>query len=215
MASVKICGVMDPDMAAHAMECGADWVGVVLVGISPRCVHADIRGDIAKAVGRDRVVALTINRSPEELAEIAADGFGIMQLHGNETPREIAAIRARLDLDAGDPVALWKARGVGKREDLDKFGGYWLADRLLVDAKPPEGSAQTGGHGVPFDWSLLEGWTAPKPWLLAGGLTPDNVAEAIRRTGATAVDVSSGVESARGVKDRALIRDFIQAAKAI
>ena len=99
--------------------------------------------------------------------------------------------------------------------DLELAAAYTEADRLLVDARPPDGAGEAGGHGRAFDWSILKGWRAPKPWLLAGGLTPDNVAEAIRETGAPAVDVSSGVERGRGVKDRELVRAFIRAAKGL
>ena len=100
-----------------------------------------------------------------------------------------------------------------KQDDLTAIEAFTAADRFLLDAKPPKGAKASGGHGAAFDWTILKGWRAPKPWLLAGGLTAENVAEAIAATGATAVDVSSGVERARGVKDAALIESFIEAAK--
>jgi len=209
MVSVKICGVTDPDMAAFSLDCGADWIGVVCVAASPRFVPPLSRADIAAAAGARRAVALLVDPTDAEIGQVARAGFGIVQLHGGERPARVADIAGRFDLE------VWKALGVAGPDDLLAASAFGDAHRLLVDAKPPAGATRSGGHGATFDWALLEGWTAPKPWLLAGGLNPDNVAEAIQVTGAKAVDVSSGVESARGVKDRALIRDFIQAAKAI
>lgn len=212
MVKVKICGVQDPDMAAYAMECGADWVGVVLVGASPRCVSADMRRTLAREIGPLRSVALVIQPRAEDAGTLAHEGFGVIQLHGNETPGEAAALKSA----TGErPVEVWKAVGIGAPGDLAEARRFWTADRLLLDARPPEGATRTGGHGAVFDWSLLADWTPARPWLLAGGLTPDNVAEAIARTGADAVDVSSGVESAPGVKDKVRIRDFIAAAKGL
>jgi phosphoribosylanthranilate isomerase len=158
-------------------------------------------------VGAAVPVALLADPGDAEVDRIAALGFSIIQLHGTETPERLGEVRARTGLE------IWKAVGVASRDDLERAAGYTEAGRLLVEARPPEGADRRGGHGAVFDWGLLEGWAAPKPWLLAGGLTPENVADAIAQTGAAAVDVSSGVERMRGLKDRELVRAFIRAAK--
>lgn len=140
-------------------------------------------------------------------AVLAYVPLDIVQLHGRETPARLAEIRARTGL----PVM--KAVGIAGPDDLGALWDYGLAaDMLLVDAKAPKGAALPGGNGLAFDWRLIAGRRMLKPWLLAGGLTPDNVAEAIRLTGAPGVDVSSGVESAPGVKDAARIASFCKAA---
>ena len=146
----------------------------------------------AVAVRDDRIVAL---------------GFPILQLHGSESPERVAEVKARTRLE------IWKAVGIDDSDDLKRAEAYTAADRLLVDAKPPKGADRTGGHGLSFDWNLLKGWQRPAPWILAGGLTPDNVSDAVRLTGAPAVDVSSGVERVRGLKDRVLVKTFIDASK--
>ena len=131
----------------------------------------------------------------------------MLQLHGEETPERVAAIRARYGL----PVM--KVLSVAEAADLDPIADYApVSDQILLDAKAPKGSEIVGGNGLAFDWRLIEGRRWPLPWMLAGGLTPENAAEAIRRTGATQIDVSSGVESARGVKDPALITAFLKSA---
>jgi phosphoribosylanthranilate isomerase len=131
----------------------------------------------------------------------------VLQLHGTETPGRVAELKALTGAE------VWKALGVREAADLAHAARFTAADRLLIDAKPPEGTAIAGGHGAAFDWTLLKGWTPPRPWLLAGGLTPENVAAAILETGAGAVDVSSGVERSRGLKDKDLVRAFLRAAK--
>jgi phosphoribosylanthranilate isomerase len=149
-------------------------------------------------------VGLFVDPAPETIAAtLETVRLDILQLYG--TP-DMPALRARFGLP------IWRAVGVATAGDLPLEAGG--ADRLLVEAKPPPGATRPGGNAVRFDWSLLRGWRGPAPWILAGGLTVDNVADAIRTTGAHAVDVSSGVESARGVKDPALIRAFIGNARA-
>lgn len=154
-------------------------------------------------------VALTVNADDEFLTEmLSIVPVDILQLHGSESVERVAEVKARFGL----PVM--KAVGVAKESDLPALDAYSaVADQLLVDAKPPKGSALPGGNAVAFDWRLIAGrkWTVP--WMLAGGLTPDNVAEAIRLTGAKMVDVSSGVESAPGIKDLDKIAAFVRAAK--
>ena len=140
---------------------------------------------------------------------VTATGIRVLQLHGRETPERVAEIRTRTGCE------VWKAFGVETAGDLTGAGAFSAADRLLIDAKPPKDADRTGGHGQAFDWSILKDWTAPKPWILAGGLTPENVAGAIAATGAPAVDVSSGVERLRGLKDKELVRAFLRAAKEV
>lgn len=219
MASVKICGVSDTDMVRIAAEAGADWVGFVLVPQSPRNVLGEGRQrfekliDLLLAAADNGVRSAVLLSDPDASILRGLDGAvmpDVFQLHGQETPDFVSNLRTGLP----SSVEVWKAIGVETREDLDAAERYRSADRLLIDAKPPKGASRTGGHGEAFDWSILEDWEAPRPWMLAGGLTPENVAEAIARTGADAVDVSSGVERQRGIKDAELVRRFIAAAKA-
>ena len=153
-------------------------------------------------------VALVVNATDAELAEIVeAVPLDMLQLHGAETPARVAEIRARFGL----PVM--KAIGVAEAADLAQIPGYEaVADQILLDAKAPKGAVLPGGNGLAFDWRLVKDHKFTKPWMLAGGLTPENVAEAVRLTGALQVDVSSGVESSAGVKDASLIRAFLRAA---
>jgi phosphoribosylanthranilate isomerase len=154
-------------------------------------------------------VALTVDATFAELDAItAAVAIDMLQLHGSESPARVAAVRARYGL----PVM--KAVGIGEAADLAAIQNYArVADQLLIDAKPPKGATLPGGNGLAFDWRLVARKYWPCPWMLAGGLTPGTVAEAVRLTGARQVDVSSGVESAPGVKDEGLIRAFIAAAQ--
>jgi phosphoribosylanthranilate isomerase len=219
MAEVKICGISDADMVKVAAEAGADWVGFVLVPASPRNVlgsgasRFDQVTDLMLTAATNNVRSVILLADPEP-AILRGVGGAVMpdvfQLHGQESPEFVANLRASLP----SSVEVWKAVGVSSREELDDAAHrYRAADRLLIDAKPPEGATRTGGHGAAFDWSILEGWAPATPWLLAGGLAPHNVAGAIRATGASAVDVSSGVERQRGIKDADLVRAFIAAAK--
>ena len=152
-------------------------------------------------------MALLVDPDDAQIDRIVALGFPILQLHGSESPERVAEVKARTRLE------IWKAVGIDDSDDLKRAEAYTAADRLLVDAKPPKGADRTGGHGLSFDWNLLKGWQRPAPWILAGGLTPDNVSDAVRLTGAPAVDVSSGVERVRGLKDRVLVKTFIDASK--
>lgn len=207
MVKVKICGLKDPDMVAFAARQGADWIGFNFVSKSPRYVTPEAAATLMLGLGKAVPVALMADPDDALVAQVSALGFPILQLHGQETPeraREIQSLTGRV---------IWKAFGVQSRSDLGQIETFPDIDGLLVDAKPPEGAAFGGGHGAVFDWSILKGWRPRKPWLLAGGLTPENVAEAIVATGAPGVDVSSGVERIRGLKDRELVRAFIRAAK--
>ncbi len=207
MTQVKICGLTDPDLVAFAAREGADWIGFMFVAGSPRQVTFAAAQTLLLYVGKAVPVAVFVDPSDEDVRAAAALGFPVLQLHGTETPERVAEIKALTGLE------IWKVLSVRDAADLAGAGAYASADRLLIDAKPPEGEAIAGGHGAAFDWAILKGWTPPKPWLLAGGLTPENVAAAMRQTGAAAVDVSSGVERRRGLKDRELVRAFLQAAK--
>ena len=218
MTQVKICGIKDTGMLSHAARAGADWIGIVMVPASPRNIlgegpgSSDLYYDLlfAAAEANVRTVAL-IADADDRTVQILSGAVmpDAIQLHGHETPEMVAKFRTHFP----PSIEMWKALGVSEIADLEAAEAYTAADRLLLDAKPPKGADAAGGHGEPFDWSILQDWRAPKPWLLAGGLTPENVAGAIAATGAAAVDVSSGVERARGVKDAALIEQFIKAAK--
>ncbi len=211
--SVKICGVTAPDQVEAAARAGARYLGFNFFPKSPRYV------DPAKAAALATVVpvgvakvGLVVNASDAELDRITdAVPLDILQLHGSETPDRVAEVKERYGL----PVM--KVIGVANADDLEAIDDYSdVADQLLIDAKPPRDAVLPGGNGLSFDWRLLAGrkyWK--RPWMLAGGLTPENVAEAIRMTGARQVDVASGVESAPGVKDKELMTRFVQSASEI
>lgn len=210
MAQVKICGLKTADQLAVAIDAGASFVGFVFFPKSPRYVAPDIAASLAQEVppGIARV-GLFVDPDDALLESVLAQvPLDIIQLHGSESPDRLAEVKALTGL----PVM--KAVGVGDADDLDRLWDYGLvADLLLVDAKPPKDAELPGGNGLSFDWRLLVGRKWLKPWMLAGGLTPDNVAEAVRLTGAQIVDVSSGVESAPGEKDPVRIRSFLANAR--
>lgn len=210
-AEVKICGLSTPETVEAAIAAGADLIGLVFYPKSPRYVSMDQAAALAaQARGRTRTVALVVDADDALLREIAARvAPDLIQVHGAESPERVSEI-SRL---TGKPVI--KAIRVREASDVAAAAAYSdVASLIMYDAKAPEtlGNALPGGNGHAFDWGLLEGGTRPA-FMLAGGLTPDNVAEAIRVTGAPIVDVSSGVETAPGVKDAGLIRKFIEAAK--
>jgi len=178
---------------------------------SPRNVAPDIAAELAADVPAGLCkVALTVDASDAALDRLVrAVPLDMLQLHGQETPERVAALRARFGL----PVM--KAVGIRDAADLQALEAHMrVADQVLVDAKPPRGASLPGGNGLAFDWRLIAGRRWPVPWMLAGGLTPENVAQAVAMTGARQVDVSSGVETAPGVKDPALIRQFTRNARA-
>ena len=206
---VKICGLRDAASVATAVEAGARYLGFVFFAKSPRNIAVAQARDLAVEVPMGVAkVALVVNATDAELAEIVETvPLDMLQLHGAETPARVAEIRARFGL----PVM--KSIGVAEAADLAQIPGYEaVADQILLDAKAPKGAVLPGGNGLAFDWRLVKDHKFSKPWMLAGGLTPENVAEAVRLTGALQVDVSSGVESSAGVKDAALIRAFLRAA---
>ncbi|QAY95846.1 phosphoribosylanthranilate isomerase [Methylovirgula ligni] len=208
---VKICGLSTPETLGAALAAGADMVGFVHFPKSPRHVPLAAAAALAGGVaGRARKVLLTVDAGDDLLAAaIAAFEPDILQLHGHEPPARVAALRAKF----GRPVM--KAIGLASAADVAGIADYEaVADLLLFDALPADVTALPGGNGRAFDWALLRGRRFAKPWLIGGGLTAETVGEAIRATGASGVDVSSGVESARGVKDIGKIASFIAAARA-
>ncbi len=209
---VKICGLTRAEDVAAVAAAGARYAGFVFFPKSPRHLDPAAARALMLAVPEGIAkVALTVNATDAELDALIADlPIDILQLHGRESPDRVAAVRAR----SGLPVM--KAVGIATEADLPALEDQGrAADMLLVDAKPAPGAALPGGNGLAFDWRLIAGRRWPVPWMLAGGLTPDNVAEAVRLTGARQVDVSSGVEAAPGVKDAARIADFVRAAQAV
>lgn len=211
MTLVKVCGINDPAAMAAVREARAEMLGFVFFPPSPRAISPERAAELsalapAAAEGGPLRVGLFVDPSEEAVAAVlAAVPLDMLQLHGAETPERCAALRARFGL----PVM--KALGIAVPEDLAALAGYApVVDRFLLDAKPPAGAPLPGGNAVTFDWRLLAGRNIPRPWLLAGGLTQANVAAAVRQAGAPGVDLSSGVERARGVKDPALIAAFVQ-----
>ncbi|MSP00144.1 MAG: phosphoribosylanthranilate isomerase [Acetobacteraceae bacterium] len=205
MPRVKICGINDPAALEASIAGGADWVGFNFFPPSPRYVTPSRARELSAAhQGGPLRVGLFVNPTEAMIAEALAEvHLDILQLYG--APDVVAALRARF----GRPV--WRAVGVDIAADLPlALDG---ADALLIEAKPPPDATRPGGNSVSFDWTLTKGWHSPGPWLLAGGLDPGNVVEAVRRSGAEAVDVSSGVERAKGIKDPALIHAFIRNAR--
>jgi phosphoribosylanthranilate isomerase len=208
---VKICGLSTPETLLAALNAGADMVGFVHYPKSPRHVSlADASALVAHVEGRAQKVLLAVDADDEMLAAaVAAFTPDILQLHGHETPARVAAVRQKFGL----PVM--KAMSLATAEDLTTVSSYeTIIDYLLFDAAPAGAAALPGGNGQIFDWSLLKGRSFAKPWLIGGGLTPETVAAAIAATGAPGVDVSSGVERARGVKDIGKIADFVATARA-
>ena len=210
---VKICGLRCRADLDAAAEAGAAWGGLVFYPPSPRHVSLSDARWIAGGLPKTPLplVALTVDATDEEIeAILAAAPIEMLQLHGAETAERAAEVRARFG------VRVMKAVGVAQEADLEGIEVYADAvDWLLIDARPAAGAALPGGNGVAFDWRLIAGRSFPRPWMLAGGLTPDNVAEAVRLTGAQAVDVSSGVERTRGVKDPVRIAEFVRAAQGL
>lgn len=205
---VKICGLGAAEDVDACVEAGAAYVGLVFFPKSPRHLSNQAAKALAVQVPLGIAkVALVVN-ADDAMLDMLLDEvpLDMLQLHGLESPQRVAEIKGRFGL----PVM--KAVGVAGEEDLPAITEYaQVADQLLVDAKPPKGSDLPGGNGLSFDWRLIAGRRWGVPWMLAGGLTPDNVADAIRLTGANQVDVSSGVEIAPGVKSGPRIKAFIDA----
>jgi phosphoribosylanthranilate isomerase len=207
---IKICGLSTAETLEAAIAGRADFAGLNFYSPSPRYVTPGLAGELARqAAGRIECVGVFVDPTDAQLAEVlAAAPLDGLQFHGEERPERLAQLRQQFGL----PV--WKALPIASRADLDQVARFaGAADFVLLDAKTPKGTLP-GGMGLSFDWSLLAGWKAPLPWGLAGGLNPANVATAMAATAAPMVDCSSGVESAPGIKDSALIARFCQAVRA-
>ncbi|MEJ0025105.1 MAG: phosphoribosylanthranilate isomerase [Rhizomicrobium sp.] len=207
---VKICGVTSAEAADATLRAGADMAGLVFNPKSPRHLAPEQAASLAARMrGRVRLVALLCDPADEALSAILdAIRPDFLQLHGGETAARVGAIRSRF----GVPVI--KVLSIAEPADLAGVAAYEdAADMLLFDARPPAGASREGGHGVAFDWQILRGRRFSKPWLLAGGLTPDNVGRALAVSEAPGVDVSSGVETAPGIKSPEKIAAFVSAAR--
>ena len=209
--AIKICGLSTPDTLSAALDGGASHVGFIFFARSPRNLMPAEAGRLRQAAkGRARAVAVTVDADDALLDAIVAEmAPDMLQLHGKETPERVAEVKARHGL----PVM--KAFSVAEKDDLEKIASFRdVADRFLFDAKPPKGAELPGGNGVPFDWTVLAGLDPAIDYMLSGGLTPQNVAEAIRLVAPPGIDVSSGVERAPGVKDVGMIEAFFAAVRA-
>ncbi|MBD9496461.1 MULTISPECIES: phosphoribosylanthranilate isomerase [unclassified Ensifer] len=207
---VKICGLKTAEAAERAVALGASHVGFIFFPKSPRNIEPDDAGRIADRIrGQAKIVAVTVNADNDELDEIvSALNPDILQLHGSEDAERLLTVKAMYGL----PVM--KALSVREASDLEKIDAYiGIADRFLFDAKPPKGSDLPGGNGVSFDWKLLDALDGSVDYMLSGGLNADNIGEAMAQTNARAIDISSGVESAPGVKDLKLMESFFNAVR--
>lgn len=207
---IKICGLKTPEAVERAVARGASHIGFIFFAKSPRNIEPDLAGQLADAVrGRAKIVAVTVDADPDDLDEIVALlRPDILQLHGKESPERVLEVRAMYGL----PVM--KAFSVREATDLERIDPYiGIVERFLFDAKPPVGSELPGGNGVSFDWRLMQSLDASVDYMLSGGLNKDNVGEALQVTRAPGLDVSSGVESAPGVKDLAMIDAFFDAVR--
>lgn len=208
---VKICGLSTPETVATAVEAGAAYLGFMFFDPSPRNLTLAAARDLNPHVpnGPERV-GVFVN-ADDGLIQSAVDALGLtwLQLHGKESPDEVARLKVLTGLQ------VMKAVGVSEVADVAMAKDYFsIADAMLFDAKPPKGSILPGGNAVSFPWSIMQDTDVPEKWMLAGGLTPDNLAEAVKLSQARILDVSSGVESAPGVKSKSLIEAFLRAAKA-
>lgn len=210
-AAIKICGINSPVGLAAAAEAGASHIGIVFFEDSPRFVRPrDARGLVKDAPASVTRVGVFVD-AEESLLERAIPGarLQVLQFHGEETPEQLKKIKARHNL------TIWKAIPVAAASDLEKAKRFkGIADGILFDARTPKASRLPGGTVKTLDWKLLEKYQHAQPWGLSGGLTADNVARALAMTGAPLVDVSSGVESAPGIKDATKIRAFVEAVRA-
>ncbi len=207
---IKICGLSNGETMQAALDAGAGMIGLVFFPKSPRHVSLSQACKLADmARGKAEIVALTVNMDLDGLSRINElvnpDWF---QFHGEETPEACAAAKVMYK------KKIMKAVPISERADLEQAQFYSIvADRILFDAKPPKGSDRPGGNGVSYDWTLLKGLDLGKPFMLSGGLDPSNVADALAASGVSAIDVSSGVEREKGVKDSELIRAFVANAR--
>lgn len=207
---VKICGLKTAEAVERAVALGASHTGFIFFPKSPRNIEPDDAGRLADRIrGKAKVVAVTVNADNDELDEIvSALNPDILQFHGSESPERLLTVKAMYGL----PVM--KALSVREAADLEKIDAYiGIADRFLFDAKPPVGSDLPGGNGVSFDWTLLDALDGGVDYMLSGGLNANNIGDALAQTRARAIDISSGVESAPGVKDLKLMESFFNAVR--
>ncbi len=210
MATAKICGLSTPEAVTAALEGGASHIGFVIFEASPRTIAPEAAARLAEpARGRTKLVAVTVDPDDALLDRICATlKPDLVQLHGRETPPRVAAVRARTGAE------VIKVLAVAEADDLAQASAFdGAAQHLMFETKPPKDAERPGGHGAAFDWAILAGRRFERPWFLAGGLDPWNVGEAVRTSGASLVDVSSGVERGPGVKDPALISAFLEAVR--
>lgn len=208
---IKICGLKTDEAMAAALAGGASHVGFIFFAKSPRYVEPAQAGRLRQAaIGKAKAVAVTVDADDAFLDDIVEKMHpDVLQLHGAETPERVAAVKARYGL----PVM--KVFSVSGAADLDRLKPFiGIADRFMFDAKPPKGSQLPGGNGVAFDWRILAGLDAGLDYMLSGGLNAANIGDALRSANPPAIDISSGVESAPGVKDPALIEQFFRAVRA-
>lgn len=207
---IKICGLKTEEAVLRAVERGASHIGFIFFEKSPRNIEPDLAGRLADLVrGRTKIVAVTVNADNDDMDEIVhLLKPDMLQLHGGETPDQLLRLKAIYALP------LMKAFAIREAQDFDRIDPYiGIADRFLFDAKAPAGSELPGGNGVSFDWTLLRSLDASIDYMLSGGLNKDNIAEALRETGARGIDISSGVESAPGIKDLSMINAFFDAVR--
>ncbi len=212
MTQAKICGLKTPESIHAAVEAGADHIGLVFFEKSPRNVSIGEAAMLASRIpSHVNIVGLFVNADDQFINQvIEAVPLDILQLHGSEPVERVVQLKQHTGRD------IMKAIGIREEADLATISQYEpVVDWLLFDAKPPKDAPLPGGNAVAFDWTLLEGKTWSKPWMLAGGLNPDNVKTAIRLTGAPCVDTSSGVEDTPGVKSAQKIREFVKAVKSV
>lgn len=214
MVDAKICGLGTADAVDAAVAGGAFMIGFNFFARSPRYVAPAVAGELGKRMpARVAKVGLVVDASDDEIAAILKEAsLDLLQLHGKETPERVAAIKARFGL----PVM--KVISVAEAADITAARAYEsMADRLMFDAKPPKAMANAlpGGNAISFDWRLLAGQTFQRPWMLAGGLNAGNLAEAVKATGAPAVDTASGVEDRPGVKNINKIKEFLDIARSL
>jgi phosphoribosylanthranilate isomerase len=214
MVAAKICGLKTPETVAAAVENGADFVGFVFFIKSPRALEPALAGALGRIVPPSvQKVALLVDDSDERIAAILAEApLDFLQLHGHETPERVAALRAKFGVPVMKVIKVSIAADIARARDYET-----VADRLLFDAQPPATmtNALPGGNAVSFDWTLLRGFRSPLPWMLSGGLSAGNLAQAVRESGAPAVDVSSGVEDRPGEKNPSKIKAFLELSRTL
>ena len=207
---IKICGLSTEETVDHAVALGATHVGFIFFAKSPRHIEPVDAGRLADRVrGKAKIVSVSVNADNDTLDELVdLIRPDVLQLHGNESPERVLTVKAVTGLE------VWKALSISDAQDVKRASSYeGIANRFLFDAKPPKNSDLPGGNGVSFDWSLLSGLPPDADYWLSGGLNKNNVAEAMARSSASGIDVSSGVESAPGVKDIAMMDAFFEAVR--